>query len=665
MSKGPHTTGEDCFDFPAFFAAAFSFGISISASLIYFIWRLPLTSPVSLILGLLGMVLFILFSPFCFERTRIWADCYALRLFLCLLTVLGLGYLAYVFSLFVLVRGILTIIGAISLLVSVKRALRFESKWTLVSFWFFVMGFVFGIFSTLTYFSSTHSSPFALETFQNGYLPVIDTLFHTAVTQMMVNYGVPSIGLKGVQFLNYHFGIHALFGWTAAFFGTSIVIVFALMMPMVIIPLAFGSLLRCSLWMQRFLDKKDLNSFLITGILVCITNVGVFPQILKDWAGIWQSEYVSQSAALSVLLAFLSLEIWAAWSCKVSESWFNKLVLFCGGLFFMVLCSFAKGSVGLVMIAGMFFLLVRHRHHLPSAFKSITGGALTGFLLSSILISGGRGFDISPFHFVNVYIKTGIILFFILFFFWSYCAVFVLWKLHVSKNRIDPAPRIIWETLIVVSAISALPGLILAIPGGGAYYFLFIAALFGTCIFSGVTPILLRNIKHVHIWRSPIPIACVLLAFCLSYQITVKYFSARKIYRTELNQINNPSNGSKILSILAQLKEIPESFRSSTLVYIPRDRRDFWDMASCNVVPFILPAYTGYAWLDGRPTTECVNAKYYGYQDYIQREPSQSDNINDLCSMIPNPKFRYVAALKFNNEWIIHDCMKSSQKIIK
>lgn len=72
----------------------------------------------------------------------------------------------------------------------------------------------------------------------------------------------------------------------------------------------------------------------------------------------------------------------------------------------------------------------------------------------------------------------------------------------------------------------------------------------------------------------------------------------------------------RLMDKLHELSRLPIHEKRKTLVYIPKSIGLFWkSIVSCKTTPFIVPAITGMAMLDGLPDVNC-KTRCYGYEVY-------------------------------------------------
>ncbi len=80
----------------------------------------------------------------------------------------------------------------------------------------------------------------------------------------------------------------------------------------------------------------------------------------------------------------------------------------------------------------------------------------------------------------------------------------------------------------------------------------------------------------------------------------------------------------KLMAKLQELSRLPIREKRKTLIYIPKSNKPFWKfLKACRTIPFIVPAITGMAMLDGLPDMDC-ETRYYGYGVY--KDPTRTSH---------------------------------------
>lgn len=102
----------------------------------------------------------------------------------------------------------------------------------------------------------------------------------------------------------------------------------------------------------------------------------------------------------------------------------------------------------------------------------------------------------------------------------------------------------------------------------------------------------------------------------------------------------------KIVQVLKDLRALPPEERKKTLIFIPQSNRAYWDlMPVCAAVPFIAPAITGMALIDGLPSADCpVRSDTLINQYAVYRLKSHEDRPLDpdeagLCNRVLSEGF--------------------------
>jgi len=101
---------------------------------------------------------------------------------------------------------------------------------------------------------------------------------------------------------------------------------------------------------------------------------------------------------------------------------------------------------------------------------------------------------------------------------------------------------------------------------------------------------------------------------------------------------------SKVIEALEKLARLPSDEKRQTLLFIPKSNRLYWDLPAtmCKAIPFIAPAITGIAMIDGLPGDECADIGRYGYAIYLSpggARPQAIDRSADLCALVRQKGF--------------------------
>lgn len=194
-----------------------------------------------------------------------------------------------------------------------------------------------------------------------------DTVFHVALAAIYSNWGKISIGLDGLEPLNYHVLSHILISGFGTSAGFSPAEAYAMAGPLLLGPLALVSLSFALLATSSDRDRSALSSVLwATVCLVLLCNF------------FFDSYWVSESYLLSLVLMFLVIAIFADRAGRNEP--LGIIVLIIIGVL-IAATSFSKISSGAVLASGIFCgLALRSRRPSPKDFGIATAFAGLPFI---------------------------------------------------------------------------------------------------------------------------------------------------------------------------------------------------------------------------------------------------------------------------------------------
>lgn len=111
----------------------------------------------------------------------------------------------------------------------------------------------------------------------------------------------------------------------------------------------------------------------------------------------------------------------------------------------------------------------------------------------------------------------------------------------------------------------------------------------------------------------------------------------------------------ELIKTLRELSLIPREEKQQTVVYIPKSRAWFWkSMSWCKTVPFLIPAITGMAMLDGIPEDDCKTSSY-GYETYRKLNHKSLEGATDeaICRQAQSKGFSNVVTLDIDNRGVL------------
>lgn len=501
----------------------------------------------------------------------------------------------------------------------------------------------------------------------------LDTLFHSSITHMIQTYGIPSTGLDGLPYLPYHFGSHWIFAQISRLIRINPIYFYQLCYPVIFIPFYFCSLFLFVAELRNVWSgwgDSDQPLFRLPAFTIFVVAfIPFLPNKLLYSLGLGgNNNLISQSYLISLTLVFLFFCLIASFWKRFND---NKKISKIDVLFlFAIVPSFIAG-IGLSKISVMFIMFVtgsylfirlglfRHYQFLVSYFIS-TFVFLTVFSFTKTS------------SFVEVYSLTTYLhnlrnylanpwnsLYVIVHYFWS--LVFIC--LALSANRISNTnslkgaflkkATVMIEMVIVICIAGFLPGALMRHLGGNEFYFSDIQKWVSLSFLLALCDYDFKNIK-----LKPIRIILLLLFLPLIYAVYSNgkepFLSYRSRTSTIRKQIIKASpQRLEILNILQNLNRLPLSQKRNFLLFIPQNNLAYWGLAdriNCYSVPFIAPALSGIAMIDGLPPAQCGEPddwilRHNGYDCYQLRTAEQTERDRTdsaVCSKALKKGFEYI-----------------------
>ena len=550
------------------------------------------------------------------------------------------GYLCFLFSAYKFVS--LSIFSGSIFKKAIYLCLFFAfSLWATGIFW------NTGFFSKGPSYRYVFFSPFFVESLYLGGAHS-DTLLFSSLSQMIQTYGIPSTGLDGLPYIPYHFGSYWIFAQLSKLIQINPIYFYQLCYPVVFLPLYFYSFL---LFMVETRDvyaptRNSAQSLfnIFTFIIFAAAFISFLPHKYSNYIGFMRLNFlVSPSYLLSFIFTFLSF-------CLVVSFWvkFNVAKLFGRRdmVFLTVIIPALLICIGLTKISSIFiiFSLATYlflRMALFKRYQFIVSYSISVCIVLVVLYYtfpvSQAGFSIKQFPIFIAYIDHQLKPFFLMFnYLWSFLFIYFSIKSHnisnmqLLKQAFSNRLTLSIESVIVVSVVGFLPGALMAGLGGDAYYF----ADFQKWI---ALPLLLALFDYRAIKLKPATIALILFLMPLLYVVYKNGTEKFLAYRSQMNQMrevvmNTPAKQQEIVNILLKLYKLPLSQKRNTALFIPQNNHAYWGLADkigCPTVPFIAPALSGIAMVDGLPPADCggrenIMLSNNGYECYQLRTAEQT-----------------------------------------
>ena len=657
-----------------------------------------------------GLSLFILYFPFLLiqyiNRDDLWFLSQPLwqvlaAFFLCLLGFLGVPP---VVSFFIASLGFMALFLSfiktgkhkISAFFFCLLILAFFSLWIVSVIWggFHLRpGFIETLVVTKPYF------------FDQGYQNA-DTLYHLSIAQMIKHYGVASTGLDGVPNVYYHYGSHWVMAQLSNFTGVHLVYLYNLGYPLIFITLFFNVFLQFVFRVQEWLFKKTDAGLLFTLLLLCI-YIGV-PHDLYAGGLLGTSGLVNESFTISLTILFVFLHITMAFWQSGARHVYLFIIL---SIFFVIVAGIVKISTGFVLTAliGYLFLrfgLYRKLKYWFFVLLLLVSFLFTYFLTAETLPFGIRqiGMDEGFQQYLHFYRHTHTfepVSWFGGFYLWLYATSILVFALPSPTDQTKI--KYLWkskmtlpaETSIVIALVGVVPSLVMAFIGTNSMYFsgiqLFVAGAFVLAFVPLMTDKLQTWLTAV---KAPLSLSIqfvLVIGLLLLMYVEVRWHFNKMIkvnvqMRREIlnipvdpqwrvkydhstfeifgRPVQQAYDTIKFGRFISSLMELEKEVNSSKLLFLNHQTlpADFFRNVRCIETPFIAPAFSGHAMLDGL-SYRC-EIGMYGY-GYYQRnftgvpDPSQSQ----ICDMAMNKGFAQVMIFEeTKNDFLLLDCNPALKK---
>jgi hypothetical protein len=348
-----------------------------------------------------------------------------------------------------------------------------------------------GWFAT-TLLSHEWRSPLSEEILAMGKLPFSkDQLFHASVANSIATYGIPSTALDGTPYLSYHFASHWIFARLSNLINLTILQFYQLGYTVIIVPFLLKSILSCSLEIWQYFNSKvktiNLRSNIIYWAIFAIAYINIIPaKLIQDTLPAWKmppQSLQSESHVLSLAFLFILLSLTLHF-CRENFNDFKNLdkidIVFIVSIFpllFGLICL-TKISTGLLALVTIVYLFVRLKLYHNKIFIVGAIVLLSLFVIIYKFTASGHSTQFKILGFLGDYVGKGWQPFFLLFhLFWSW--LFIILKLQATniKTLVDlkqaylSRQTIDVELVFIFALVGILPGTILDIADGSAFFF--------------------------------------------------------------------------------------------------------------------------------------------------------------------------------------------------
>jgi hypothetical protein len=499
-----------------------------------------------------------------------------------------------------------------------------------------------------------------------------DVVEQAAVVNMISTFRVASTGLQGVVPLKYHNGSLWMAEGLRRLCGLSALDFIAFGYGIVLLPLYVAAFLGAALQVRVIIQGNIADAASPTfWFASLVALVGLFP-FVNDPIHLNFNETIlnSDSFLLAIALTLLLIGVAGVASGPLRSgnlSRYEKLAL-------ALILPGALALIGFVKISQLYLVLsiviyICLRINWLRNWAPLTGVGLSCLLLLYFLHAevGANKTRFDPLNFDRVP-PEWIPYFFVFYFVWVWLLVIVwartfnIGTLRELSSAVQERKSIAVELVFVAAAAGLLPYLLINFNSPSWKFFTeFHAVLAGLFVAAYAEDIRPRQLGQ-QFQTGSIRVGNVLLLvlmFAVSghlamttigslYRMLKRSGEVRAIlagrtnteWRAELRQIRKRRpitvekflDRTRVMECLSSLNAQPASNRRTTALYIPKTNRAYWDMRQVGqgATPFIAPALSGMAMVDGLPEYEDIGwaAIGWGYPQYdlpTAPKPPESD----------------------------------------
>lgn len=349
-----------------------------------------------------------------------------------------------------------------------------------VDIFYIVLFIFFSLFVVAAVWGTKVLSPLFLEKIILGSAH-IDTLYHSAISNLIKTYNIPSIGADGLSYLPYHWGSHLVFAFFSALAKVNSVVFYNLGFPVIFIPFYFKSILLFVVEARKY--KKFLLQFdLVFYIVLFTAYVGIVPIGWKEISVPLLPPFSSESHLLGMSFVFLLFGTTLAFIKKIKQgidvnySKSDYLFIFLFLPFLFAVIGLLKNSALFFLSALYGFLFLRMKWYRDTKlWLSTIIYVLISIIIAKITLRGDGG-NIEFCAFLKGVEHEWYGIFFLFYSIWLLIFILLFFYRHKISDDLKTffTKGRAWELeiLLLLCLLGFLPGIIFNIPGGNAIYFL-------------------------------------------------------------------------------------------------------------------------------------------------------------------------------------------------
>ncbi|MDO8502325.1 MAG: hypothetical protein Q7S20_10825 [Gemmatimonadaceae bacterium] len=693
-------------DITAFGTVAVSSSIvALGLAFVYWFARTGFDNPLSPVLRAAGLALLLLNAPYALRRVLRgrfggywWATSYS---FLWLLTIAATAALGWIVPLLGVSPFVpLAAAGALTFVLVLVGWLRRRSVKSSIAM---ILGSaVFSTWAAGVVWGRIYKSPLFMEMLTLDGMVHHDGVTLAALGNMLRTYHVASVGLDGLPHMAYHWGTPWLFAQWSKLAGLSLMQFYQLAFPVTMIPFFFGAVIAFAIELRSAAGRDPSRDLAFWGVFLAAT-IGVMPITGMDALGVWTSNLmISESYTVAIPVALLLLATVVLWwrtrgeavmAGHVSVSDYALLFLLVpGGLSVLGYLKISLMVLGFGAAAYAALRVGAYRRWQLGAAALLAAAVVVVTYGEVSLLAHREG--VIPFDFLKGFVPVVWWPFFLLVhLFWS--LVYVVLRLRQEGTRtvgdLIAAVRgrsvLDVEVVVVVALAGVVPGLLLHIDGGSAFYFSDVQRWLAlSLLLAGSTTLIPRvlrwrksDLRIVGVAFLALPLAISMIrntAFWTNRMMRANAATRHALYSPE-RRAQIPE-GLRALPLLADPDQLEAGLRRArnyaavqgllgldllplqekrrTALFIPQADQRYWTIlgrhGGCAFSGYVAPALTGMAMIDGMPPQGCRLSPYYGLSLFAPRTRAQTtdDAIPPtLCARATRMGFDRVLSLRFDS----------------
>ncbi|MDR9410893.1 MAG: hypothetical protein RI573_18755, partial [Balneolaceae bacterium] len=469
---------------------------------------------------------------------------------------------------------------------------------------FLIGGITLIVFFTLAVFATTESTPLYFESIITGFAHR-DMMYHASLIESIVQNGIPSTGVHGTPFINYHWGSHYMIAGLQGLIGVRALPFLNIVYPAVFIPLFLKLLFKVFRSLALFRRVKVYNPLFFLAFLSVLYSIG-FIRI---------STVGSVSFNLSFIFLFL-LTLSIVDYKDDSSSGISRHLFYLYCTLLLVIISISKISTGFLSVIAAGYLLLRLEHRKTKYLWILGSGLFIAIIVYLYIFPFRRLADIQMNQSFFVFIYSSIFNWLTLFFSntFGFISHFIgllivvtyllkkyqirnfkdLKALYLSKENID------LETIALISLIAIFVTPFLTSKADISFFILVPLTL--SIIYAGIY--LMAEFEKFNSKR--IFLQIYLLAIVLMSVISRPDISESHFYTEEIKeQLNQLTDNQEILKeFITEINSLRDTYQDEKIaIYIPPSEDWYYHSQTHRPISssFIVPAVAGISMISGIP----------------------------------------------------------------